>query len=510
MSLDRLKGKIEEFVDCHLPDKPVQPGGRDKIIHESIWGTNLFVSHEINFLDTPLLQRLRRIHQTGLAYLTYPTAIHTRFDHTLGTIVQCSKLASELIRKQILSGSTRLTNDHVTTIRLSALFHDCGHGLFSHTSEEMYGLLDEIQDATKEGQEFEDSPQPHEILSSLIVQSERFIKYFEKSGIECDVTTLPKYITGSNPDSTKYLSDILCSMFDGDKIDYIHRDAHFSGLPLRIDLDRLWYGIDIKDMQIDGTPYTKLSISHTATEPLEQIMFHRTMLYPTLYQHQKVRACDCMFKGVIEYIRQLGTGIQIRGREISFTNIEDFLWLTDDDFFSINSIIKDKKLEHLIDGILNRNLLHRVILISGRTIEDESAYLDILTYRDDKSPKAYKERRDIARNIYDEAIKKKIDVLPEEIWLDLPENVKAGRDAEESFVFIHDDISGRDIFIPAKEIFPINDWVRQIDAHKWEGSVFAPPQVQNEIAPVVKDVIERHFKCHLKDAAFTECHGIVP
>lgn len=508
MSLDRLKSKIEEFVDEHLPKEPPPRGSRSKIIHECIWGTNLFSKDEINFIDTRLLQRLRRIHQTGLAYFTYPTAIHTRFDHTLGTIIQCSRLTDELIRKQKLRNEELLTKEHILPLRLSALFHDCGHGIFSHTSEELYALLNEIQEATMEGNEFENSPQPHELLSSLIVQSERFKLYFNKVGLDCDVAQLPKCITGNESDSRKYISDILYSIFDGDKIDYIHRDAHFSGLPLRIDLDRLWYGIDIKEIPIGGKKYTKLSISHTATEPLEQIMFHRTMLYPTLYQHQKVRSCDCMFKGIIEYIRKMSSGVKMGNKIVTFKNVEDFLYGTDDEFLNIGMNTNDANLKRLFENLLYRKLFHRVILISARTVADEAAYAEMLNFRNDKSPEAYKERRNIAEEICRQANNKGIKVLPEEIWLDLPENVKSSRDAEEAFVFVNHDT--KDEFIPAKDIFPISDWVRQIDIHKWEGSLFAPAELQEKIAPIAKDVIENRFKCHLTEEAFTGCHGTVP
>jgi hypothetical protein len=75
-------------------------------------------------------------------------------------------------------------------------------------------------------------------------------------------------------------------------------------------------------------------------------------------------------------------------------------------------------------------------------------------------------------------------------------------------VFVHHD--SKDEFIPAINIFPISDWVRQIDIHKWEGSVFAPAELQDKIAPIVEDVIENRFKCHLTEEAFTGCHGSVP
>lgn len=508
MSLERLKNRIEEFVDEHLPHVPPKRKNRNKIIHECIWGTKLFSEDEIILLDTPLLQRLRRIHQTGFAYYTFPTAVHSRFDHTLGTVTQCSRLAKELQTKQ-----GTLMKDLLIPLRLSALLHDCGHGIFSHTSEELYGLLDEMQEATKEGAEFGDGPKPHEILSSLIVQSEPFKDYIEKVIPDCDTKQISEYITGIADNSSKYKAEILCSIFDGDKIDYIHRDAHFSGLPLKIDLDRLWYGIDIMKIPIDGVEYQKLSISHSATEPLEQMMFHRTMLFPTLYQHQKVRACDCMFKGIIEYIRNTGLGVRMGYRTVTFNNIEDFLWGTDDEFFAVGLDSKDTNLRRLMNNLLERRLFHRVLAISSRTIDDPDGhgYADLITYRGETSPESYRHLRSLAEEICKEAVKKGLGVLPEQIWIDLPENVKAGRDAEEAFVHIVQDESlNKYDFIPAMKIFPIDRWVRQIEMYKWQGSVFAPPEIQEEIAPIAQQVIENRFGFRFKPQAFTECHLVPP
>ena len=508
MPLERLKNKIEEFVDEHLPNKPPKPKNRNKIIHECIWGTHLFYENEIILLGTPLLQRLRRIHQTGFAYYTFPTAVHSRFDHTLGTVTQCSRLAKELQSKQ-----GNLMEGLLIPLRLSALLHDCGHGIFSHTSEELYGLLDEMQEATKEGAEFENEPKPHEILSSLIVQSKPFKDYIEKVIPDCDTKQISEYITGIADNSSKYKAEILCSIFDGDKIDYIHRDAHFSGLPLKIDLDRLWYGIDIMKIPIDGVEYQKLSISHSATEPLEQMMFHRTMLFPTLYQHQKVRACDCMFKGIVEYIRNTGLGVRMGHRTVTFNNIEDFLWGTDDEFFAVGLDSKDTNLRPLMNNLLERRLFHRVLAISSRTIKDPDGhgYADLITYRGETSPESYRHLRSLAEEICKEAVKKGLGVLPEQIWIDLPENVKVGRDAEEAFVHIVQDESlNKYDFIPAMKIFPIDHWVRQIEMYKWQGSVFAPPEIQEEIAPIAQQVIENRFGFQFKPQAFTECQLVPP
>jgi hypothetical protein len=62
----------------------------DKAIHDPVWGTHIFSAPEIAVLNTPLLQRLRGIHQTSFAYFTYPAANHSRFEHSLGVVVMAS------------------------------------------------------------------------------------------------------------------------------------------------------------------------------------------------------------------------------------------------------------------------------------------------------------------------------------------------------------------------------------------------------------------------------------
>jgi len=93
-----FKKHIEDYLEELLGEYKPSNVRANKIIRDAILGHNVFYQHEINLLDSPLMQRLRRIHQTALAYLTYPAATHTRFEHSLGCVVFAQKMVDALNR----------------------------------------------------------------------------------------------------------------------------------------------------------------------------------------------------------------------------------------------------------------------------------------------------------------------------------------------------------------------------------------------------------------------------
>ncbi|MFC1613430.1 HD domain-containing protein, partial [Patescibacteria group bacterium] len=142
-----LEVEVNKFVETILANYKVKKVRDQKAIHERVWGTNLYLKHEIALLDTPLIQRLRRIFQTGLVFLTYPSSLHTRFDHTLG----CISLVSRFVHR--LKERTPQTDIYIddnpekgdlAELRMAALLHDCGHAFFSHVSEHVYQRYPEM------------------------------------------------------------------------------------------------------------------------------------------------------------------------------------------------------------------------------------------------------------------------------------------------------------------------------------------------------------------------------
>jgi len=89
----------------------------------------------LDLIDSKEMQRLRRIKQLGIAYVTYHGAEHSRFAHSLGTYEVMRKILSKLARK----GELVLSKKEELLCKVTALLHDIGHGPFSHSLESVFG-----------------------------------------------------------------------------------------------------------------------------------------------------------------------------------------------------------------------------------------------------------------------------------------------------------------------------------------------------------------------------------
>src|SRR3990172_658129 len=68
-----------------------------KIINDALLGNQYFAKHEVVVIDTPLLQRLKRIKQTGLVYQVFPSATHSRFEHSLGAVTLAERCFNAIL-----------------------------------------------------------------------------------------------------------------------------------------------------------------------------------------------------------------------------------------------------------------------------------------------------------------------------------------------------------------------------------------------------------------------------
>jgi len=500
ITIERLQREIDDFLVWIFQHHDTAQIRGAKVIHDTVWKTNRYEKLEAALINTPLIQRLRNIHQTSFTYFTYPSSLHSRFEHVLGVVTQIEKLFSALSSKfQNTPEKKDLVDDNWRKIlRIAALMHDCGHGPYSHTSEEIYRHSPEIQ-TIKKYRPFI-SAAPHEIFSALILSSEKFKEIFQKLKDQYNYS-IANYdfiidaIVGNISDPTQqYLIEMLHGPFDADKLDYLFRDGHFSGLPLHVDLDRLWYSLDVNS--IEGRK--RLTINWGGTSSLEQIIFAKMTLFPAVYHHHKVRASDCMFKGIIECIQKkkikFNKITQSSDKSIAFSRASHFLYFTDFDVFNLNAL-NDSELHILIHDLQYRRLLKRAVVISVDTVEDPDTIDKFYKYLE-IGPGYY---RELASLIWEKAGKPG---MLEQIWVDCPKDPDFSSAQDTWISPLGEDLQATRL----DKFFKYQQYADQYKNKKWRGHVFCPHQHLDVIAKATADVFQERLGMKFLPIAFHLCH----
>ena len=268
-----------------------------KTIHDPIWGSTDYSEWEMQLIDSPLIQRLRKISQVGLAVLTYPAARHSRFEHTLGVAAATKRLVDRI---NVNCDDFNIKPNIKNKLVLAAIMHDVGHCFYSHLSETIYGNLADFSELKKDVKEiYGIKPKAHEILSLIIVNSEAFKQFFSdsvnypnKANLDKLCEDVGKIIIGVNIiDSNvieSYQTSIINGSFDVDKLDYIKRDSYTAGLALDFDIERLFTKIKVHTLSVSGQIEHRLVIQANGVTAIEELTFCKIMLFSYIYYHQKV------------------------------------------------------------------------------------------------------------------------------------------------------------------------------------------------------------------------------
>ncbi len=332
-----------------------EPYHKRKIIHDPIWGTCKYETWEAALLDLEVFQRLRGLKQTGFAYLTYPAAEHSRFQHSLGVVEAASRVFNSIVDRLSDDGlgpgakaaGKRLKVFRTESarrrwrilLRVAALVHDTGHSLFSHTSERIYGLVPQLQHLSEilTGPSAK-RPGAAEVVVYLLVTSTQWQRLVARiwrqttksvrAPTPAEWERIGRWIMGQETDpSLKFLADIISGPLDADKLDYISRDGYSAGIPVGYDLARLISTICVDPQRATrrGRKWWRLTLPIRGINALEQLVMGRLVLNSYLYHHQKCRAAEAAFERALarEHVRN-GT---IAGRR----NIWDLFSLRDAD-----------------------------------------------------------------------------------------------------------------------------------------------------------------------------------
>lgn len=379
-----LFDEIQEFVRISLSEynDSIEKNGfccSDKDIFDFVWGTVNFNSAEICILDSPLLQRLRRIRQLGLASMVYCNADSSRFSHTIGVTEVASRMANSVKNKLNISNSVF---DPVELVRMAAIFHDTGHMFYSHVSElfftydkqfprytEFTALKAYFCDKTSSNASL------HEIISTMIVYSQETIRLFKNISRYLPNTRLKddknclqmaEYIAcliiGSPVD--KFIlpySTIINSSIDADKLDYLSRDSACTRVPIAVDIARIIQKLDVvdtkeilrstvwNDTSSEASPLKIMAIRSSAKKVFWQLSNARNSLFESVYHHHKVLTAETMFRNALKHLYARKESINFSEIMLLTDEIFNEYWkfapiksddLTEEDVLAIDNILK--------------------------------------------------------------------------------------------------------------------------------------------------------------------------
>jgi len=238
-----------------------------KVIRDPIHGYIELDELTLSLIDSPPVQRLRRISQLGLSNLVYPGANHTRFEHSLGVMHLANILTS---------GMDTVSHDEKQELKVAALLHDIGHGPFSHVTE---GL---IKHYTRQG---------HEDIKEIMKRTE-IADILDSHGI--NLSKVENHIQGKTD-----FGKILNSEIDVDKMDYLVRDSHYTGVAFGlVDHMRL-----INEMQFYGN---NLVVTEGGVKAAESLLVSRFLMHPSVYYHHVSRIAETMFTRAVDDLIQQG------------------------------------------------------------------------------------------------------------------------------------------------------------------------------------------------------------
>jgi uncharacterized protein len=224
-------------------------------------------------IETAAFQRLRYVRQLGLAFLVYPGATHTRFEHALGTY-HLARRSLALLGEE--DGLSRVASDECAIVCAAALLHDLGHYPYSHALEEIGAMHHE------------------DVARSLIGGGEvgEILTRHLGSGAAARIIAL---VRGSSPSP---LQRLISGSLDLDKLDYLRRDALMCGVTYGdIDVDRLLNSLVlIDDVAFGGLT---VGIAEKGLSALESLLFAKYQMYRNVYWHHAIRSATAMYKRLV-------------------------------------------------------------------------------------------------------------------------------------------------------------------------------------------------------------------
>jgi len=244
------------------------------VVRDPIYGPIPLDPIARQLIDTPAFQRLRRVQQLSLASLVYPSAMHTRFEHSLGVYHLTRSIVQNLERRGDLGG---VAPDDVRIIPYAGLLHDLSQHVAAHLLDE-FGI---------EGVE-------HEEVGAKTLGIGEVGEILASTGIPDVATRIGDII---NQRSSNPLAGLVAGNCDADKMDYIARDAYHCGLPIGFDQQHLLDAITL--VRDPDTALLQIGLESWGLTSFEQMLYSKSVLFRNVYFHRSVRSAMGMLRTLV-------------------------------------------------------------------------------------------------------------------------------------------------------------------------------------------------------------------
>ncbi|NMH65656.1 HD domain-containing protein [Shewanella salipaludis] len=339
-------------------------------ILDPIHGIIRLTKLELQFVDHALFQRLRNIKQNTFLYKVFPSAMHSRFEHSLGVmhlsyeILKNLKLNSYRYQSKykdghIFDGIDSLSLANIQELRLAALLHDIGHGPMSHQFDSFMCQKEDLEvhlgddfcdvfDMIKDGSNIE-----HEHISIIFVKI-IYNSLDEKYREQINIDNVMKIIEGEYKDKEimvnlnagvldilpLFTSVISSCPIDADRMDYLLRDSYFSGVKCGVyDYNRLFMSI----VPVINGNKVYLAYKESGIDSVVEFINSRASLFGQVYYHKTNRAFSAMLGNVCDIAKKnkSGEGLNLftfyepdsANPESKSEQLESFYIKNSDDYF---------------------------------------------------------------------------------------------------------------------------------------------------------------------------------
>lgn len=262
---------------------------------DSIHGDIELSPREKAVIDTAPFQRLRHLKQLQLGHVTYPNATHTRFAHSIGVMGIMQHVA------RVAKEPLKLKETDIEDLRLVGLLHDIGHYPYSHLMEQV-DRVELTEEFVKDGKttidlQVDRYPNHEEVGQLIITTQKDLIKALGGKKRAERIANL-SFLTG-NPPRDNRIAKLIHSSFDMDRLDYLLRDSHSTGVPYgNIDLNYI-----VNNLRV--SPSGILGVNKKALPAVEHALIARFFMHKTVYYHKTTYGLEEAMRQLIRRMRQV-------------------------------------------------------------------------------------------------------------------------------------------------------------------------------------------------------------